>query len=103
MTLADLRTEFEATPRQYSPVDPVELTRRQALVLAYIAAFTAVRGYAPTLREIGKGLGIVSVAAVAQHLGYLRAKGRLTWEEGRQRTLRVLGVAVTAAETTDHE
>lgn len=93
MLLTDFRAAFEATPRECSPGMPDAPTGRQALVLAYIAAFTAERGYAPTLREVGEGLGIVSTNAVAQHVGYLRQKGRLIWEDGKQRTMRVVGVA----------
>lgn len=93
MLLTDFRAVFTATPKQYSPGMSAEPTRRQALVLAYVAAFTAERGYAPTLREIGDGLGIASVNAVSQHLFYLRKKGRLAWEDGKQRTMRVLEVA----------
>jgi len=51
------------------------LTRRQAEVLAFVVAYHAEHGTAPTLAEIGQALGIGAEATVHKHLESLRAKG----------------------------
>lgn len=50
-------------------------TDRQAMVLRFIASFTAEHGYPPTLRQIGDALGILSTNGVNQHLLRLVCKG----------------------------
>ena len=50
------------------------LTKRQKAILDYIVA--AVReGYAPSLREIGREIGLSSPASVHEHVERLRMKG----------------------------
>lgn len=48
-----------------------------------------VRGFGPTLQEIQEYAGISSVSVVYYHLHKLRLAGRVTWEEGKARTIRV--------------
>lgn len=54
-----------------------QLTKRQRSVLQFIAQFIRDRGYAPTLREIGKQFGIKSTNGVNDHLLALTRKGYL--------------------------
>jgi repressor LexA len=68
--------------------DMFHLTDRQAEIFAFIVATVTVRGYGPTLREIGRNFGIRSTNGVAANLAALRKKGALTWERGNVRTLR---------------
>jgi SOS-response transcriptional repressor LexA len=63
-----------------------ELTDRQAQVLEYIVKYRQERGIPPTFREIARHFGI-SHQAVQRMLVFIRAKGLLTWTEGRARTL----------------
>ena len=65
--------------------------------LEFIAQFSREHGYPPTVREIQRGLGISSSSVVDYWLHRLSKEGRLTWQWGKVRTLRV----VEAAETED--
>ena len=60
------------------------------LICKYISAFTAEHGYPPTQREIGAAVGISSTSHVHYHLQKLRLAGRITYEPGKMRTIRVL-------------
>ncbi|MEM6992514.1 MAG: transcriptional repressor LexA [Myxococcota bacterium] len=64
------------------------LTQRQAQALHYISHCLTVRGYPPTLREIGEHMGIKSTNGVNDHLKALERKGYLVREELKSRALR---------------
>jgi repressor LexA len=68
-----------------------ELTAKQVLVLSFIARHTKEKGYPPSLRDIADGLGLKSVNGAKIHVVALKRKGRLTWDEGKARTLKVVG------------
>ncbi|MEE9385102.1 MAG: transcriptional repressor LexA [Nannocystaceae bacterium] len=70
--------------------DPVKapLTARQQQALNYISRCLDVRGYPPTLREIGEHMGIRSTNGVNDHLKALERKGYLVREELKSRALR---------------
>lgn len=72
------------------PIPPSELTSRQRRILEFITAFTADNGYAPTIREIGDGVGLASTQPVHLHLEQLRDRGLVTWRAHSPRTIRVL-------------
>lgn len=57
-------------------------TDRQAEVLAVIADFHAVNGCVPTIREVGRRLGINSPNGVLNHFKALEKKGLLKREQG---------------------
>jgi len=61
------------------------LTRRQREVLDVIRAFIEKNGYSPSLEEIGKALGLSSVATVHKHVTHLVDKGlaRRVWNQNR--------------------
>jgi len=61
------------------------LTRRQREVLDVIGEFISKRGYSPSLEEIGKVLGLSSVATVHKHVSHLVDKGlvRRVWNQNR--------------------
>jgi repressor LexA len=59
-------------------------------IIEYLREHRDTRGYAPSTREICKEFGIRSTSTVYTRLERLRAKGILTWEYGKQRTLRLL-------------
>lgn len=64
-------------------------TLRQHKILSWIAAYVARMGYAPTVREIGDGLGIISPNGVMSHLRALERKKLLTWTRGSARTIKL--------------
>jgi repressor LexA len=45
------------------------------------------RGYSPSIREIGDAVGLASTSSVSHQLSVLEAKGYLTREAGRPRTM----------------
>jgi repressor LexA len=64
------------------------LTDRQRQALDYITDCLDLRGYPPTLREIGEHMGIRSTNGVNDHLKALERKGYLIREELKSRALR---------------
>jgi Mn-dependent DtxR family transcriptional regulator len=68
---------------------PGGLTERQEDALLMVRLLTAWRGRRPSLRELADAL-LVSVRSVQVQLRALRAKGLVTWEPHRARTLRAL-------------
>jgi len=66
------------------------LTKRQKEVLDFLRDFITERGYSPSLEEIGKGLGLTSVATVHKHLASLKRKGFIRHEPNRKRCIEVV-------------
>lgn len=66
------------------------LTDRQAEVLEAIRELTEAKGFAPTRQELADHLGLAWPQAAQFHLEALKRKGRVTWDERRSRTLRVV-------------
>jgi repressor LexA len=62
-----------------------ELTQRQKKALWTIEAFVLERGFSPTIRELGRRLGIVNPSAVFKHVLSLERKGYLRREGGELR------------------
>jgi repressor LexA len=62
------------------------LTARQREVLEAIGDFEVSHGYAPTLREIGKAVGLASLSSVSHQLSALQEKGHLSRDPGLPRT-----------------
>ena len=77
------------------------LTDRQRQALDYIAECLDVRGYPPTLREIGEHMGIRSTNGVNDHLKALERKGYLLREELKSRALRPIDYGNNAKEKRD--
>ncbi|HEX6852926.1 MAG TPA: transcriptional repressor LexA [Candidatus Polarisedimenticolaceae bacterium] len=61
------------------------LTRRQREVLDVVRDFIQRNGYSPSLEEIGRELGLSSVATVHKHVSHLVEKGlvRRVWNQNR--------------------
>jgi repressor LexA len=61
------------------------LTRRQRDVLEVIRGFIDRHGYSPSLEEIGRALGLSSVATVHKHVSHLVDKGlvKRVWNQNR--------------------
>ncbi len=67
-----------------------DLTDKQKECLIIINLLIEKRGYAPTVREIGKEMNVNSPATVFTHLKKLKQKGYITWKEKQNRTLKIL-------------
>ncbi|MBI1974999.1 MAG: transcriptional repressor LexA, partial [Parcubacteria group bacterium] len=65
------------------------LTPKQKKVLEFVRKYSALRGFAPALREIGKHIGVHSLATVHQHLAELESKGYLQRRKNRPRSITV--------------
>lgn len=76
-----------------------KLTKKQKLILDYIAEFSTTHDYSPSYREIAAGLGLSSVASVAEHINNLVAFGALRKVPGTARSLEV--VDLSYPETTE--
>lgn len=62
-------------------------SNKQEEILRFIMDFMADNGYAPSIREIGAGVGLRSTASVKYHLDQLREKGELFAEPGKKRAM----------------
>ena len=61
------------------------MTRRQKQVLDYLRGYMREHGYGPSLEEIGRHLGVASLATVHKHLTNLQDKGfiKRAWNRSR--------------------
>jgi len=66
------------------------LTRRQAEILTFIQRYSDTHGYPPSVREIGRALGLTSSSTVHSHLAALEKKGYLHRDPSKPRALEVL-------------
>lgn len=67
-----------------------EITEKQNNVLDFIKKFTAMHGYPPSIREIGKGLGLSSPATVHTHVKKLCNAGYLKVDNNKFRAMEIL-------------
>jgi repressor LexA len=79
------------------PPDATGLTPRQQKVLATIKDAIELRGYPPSMREIGTAVGLTSSSSVAHQLKTLEEKGFLRRDPKRPRALEVFLPEVMAA------
>ena len=79
------------------PPDATGLTPRQQLVLAHIKDAIELKGYPPSMREIGKAVGLTSSSSVAHQLRVLEEKGFLRRDPHRPRALEVFLPELMAA------
>src|SRR3978361_2233958 len=56
---------------------PMDLTKRQQEIFAFIKRYSADHGYPPTVRDIGKAVGLASSSTVHAHLANLEKLGLL--------------------------
>ena len=70
--------------------DPLELNKREKDILKFIETELNENGYPPSVREIGKAVGLSSTATVHGYLAKLTKKGYIKKEDQKGRTLRVL-------------
>ena len=65
------------------------LTARQRRIVRFIGDWVHERGYSPSMREIGRAVGLTSTSSVEHQLSALAAKGYLRREAGCPRTVEV--------------
>ncbi len=72
----------------------MDLTRRQQEILDFIKRYSGRYGYPPTVRDIGKAVGLASSSTVHQHLANLERLGLLRRDPSKPRALELLDRAV---------
>ncbi len=81
-----------------------ELNVREKSILRYIEKQIMSVGYPPSLREIGKAVGLCSTATVYNYLQRLEDKGYIKKQDKKGRTLRILkGVDGVQKKTTSKD
>ena len=72
------------------PRKPQELNKREKSIIKFIEKKIIEDGYPPSVREIGKAVGLKSTATVHGYLAKLEEKGYIKKESQKGRTLRLL-------------
>ena len=67
-----------------------ELNKREKAILKFIEKQINDKGYPPSVREIGKAVGLSSTATVHTYLAKLKEKGYIAKEDQKGRTLKLL-------------
>jgi repressor LexA len=68
----------------------LQLTKRQQEIFEFIKRYAAKYGYPPTVREIGKAVGLASSSTVHAHLANLEKYGLLKRNPAKPRALELL-------------
>lgn len=83
-------TLYTRTPYEGSRGMREALTEQQQNVLEFVENYGRQHGFPPTLREIGRGIGLRNVNAVRGHLTALERKGYLTRVPDRARSVKLV-------------
>ena len=75
----------------------MDLTRRQQEIFDFIRRYSAKYGYPPTVRDIGKAVGLASSSTVHAHLANLEKIGLLRRDPSKPRAIELLDRAVGSA------
>ena len=68
----------------------MDLTKRQQEIFDYIKTYSARYGYPPTVRDIGKAVGLTSSSTVHAHLSNLEKLGLLRRDPSKPRAIELL-------------
>src|SRR6059058_1529959 len=74
----------------------MDLTKRQQEIFEFIKRYSAKYGYPPTVRDIGKAVGLASSSTVHAHLANLEKLGLLRRDPSKPRALELLDRASSA-------
>ena len=77
----------------------LNLTKRQQEIFDFIKRYSAKHGYPPTVRDIGKAIGLTSSSTVHAHLANLEKVGLLRRDPTKPRAIEVLVDKAKAAMT----
>src|SRR5579875_244162 len=75
----------------------MDLTKRQQEIFDFIKRYSAKYGYPPTVRDIGKAVGLASSSTVHAHLANLEKIGLLRRDPAKPRAIELLDRAITGA------
>jgi repressor LexA len=68
----------------------MDLTKRQQEIFDFIKRYSALNGYPPTVRDIGKAVGLASSSTVHAHLANLEKVGLLRRDPTKPRAIELL-------------
>jgi repressor LexA len=71
----------------------LKLTKRQQEIFEFIKHYSGRHGYPPTVRDIGKAIGLTSSSTVHAHLANLEKLGLVRRDPTKPRALELLGEA----------
>src|SRR5215213_5045157 len=71
-------------------VDLNNLTKRQQEIFEYVKTYARDHGYPPTVRDIGRAIGLTSSSTVHAHLANLERLGVLRRDPTKPRAMEVL-------------
>lgn len=71
----------------------VKLTKKQKLLIDFLTDYMQAHDCSPSYREIAEGLGLKSVASVAEHIDNLVLLGALKRTPGASRSLEVVDLS----------
>jgi len=74
----------------------MDLTKRQQEILDFIRRYSEKHGYPPTVRDIGKAVGLASSSTVHAHLANLEKLGMLRRDPTKPRAMEMLDRASAA-------
>jgi repressor LexA len=72
----------------------MDLTKRQQEIFDFIKRYSAKHGYPPTVRDIGKAVGLASSSTVHAHLANLEKLGLMRRDPSKPRAIEMLDRAV---------
>ena len=75
----------------------MDLTKRQQEIFDFIRSYSEKHGYPPTVRDIGKAVGLASSSTVHAHLSNLEKLGVLRRDPSKPRALELLDRATRSA------
>jgi repressor LexA len=76
-----------------------DLTKRQQEIFDFIKKYSARYGYPPTVRDIGKAVGLASSSTVHAHLANLEKVGLLRRDPSKPRAIEMLDRAAATVKT----
>lgn len=71
----------------------LKLTKKQKRLMDFLQDFQNNHDYSPSYREIAAGLGLRSVASVAEHIDHLVQQGFLKRNTGASRSLEIVDLS----------
>src|SRR6185436_17673650 len=83
------QTRADAWTREATSVE-LDLTKRQKEIFDFIRRYAAKTGYPPTVREIGKAVGLHSSSTVHAHLANMEKIGLLRRDPSKPRAIELL-------------
>jgi repressor LexA len=88
----DVRISDQLDSRQGAHL--MDLTKRQQEIFDFIKRYSAKHGYPPTVRDIGKAVGLASSSTVHAHLANLEKLGLLRRDPTKPRAIELMDRAV---------